>query len=141
MSEGSTSAGSVRQASRTPASARVAPRRLADLDEPTRTLMAALDRRLRQGFGRRLKGLVLFGSRARGDHTADSDADIAVVLAGSIDRTFAIKSVIIDDTYDLFLESGILIQPWPLEAAWLENPALSPCPHIVASVLREGIDW
>lgn len=102
--------------------------------------MAALHPRLQQRFGRRLKGLILFGSRARGDRTADSDADVAVVLAGPIDRTFAIKSAIIDDTYDLFLKTGILIQPWPLEETWLDDPALAPYPHIVASVLREGID-
>jgi predicted nucleotidyltransferase len=102
--------------------------------------MATLHRRLRQRFGDRLKGLILFGSRARGDHTADSDADVAVVLAGPIGKAFAIKSIIIDDTYDLFLDSGVLVQPWPLEESWLDDPALAPCPHIVASVLREGID-
>jgi antitoxin ChpS len=84
--------------------------------------------------------VILFGSRARGDHSADSDADVAVVLAGPIGKTFAIKSIIIDDTYDLFLDSGVLIQPWPLEESWLDDPALPPCPHIVTSVLREGID-
>jgi predicted nucleotidyltransferase len=102
--------------------------------------MAALYRRLRQRFGGRLKGMILFGSRARGDHTADSDADVAIVLAAPIGKTFAIKSAIIDDTYDLFLESGILIQPWPLEEGWLDDPAPAPWPHIVASVRREGID-
>jgi predicted nucleotidyltransferase len=110
------------------------------LDEPTRALMAALRQRLRQRFGRRLKGVVLFGSRARGDHMADSDADVAVVLTGPIEKSFAIKSAIIDDTYDLFLESGILIQPWPLEESWLDDPCSAPHPHIVTAVLREGID-
>ena len=101
--------------------------------------MVALHRRLGRRFGRHLKGVILFGSRARGDHTANSDADVAVVLKKPIEKTFAIKSAIIDDTYDLFLESGILIQPWPLEESWLETPELSPYPHIVAIVLREGI--
>jgi hypothetical protein len=136
MSEASTSAGLRRRAS--PGHARVAGP--VDLDEATRALMATLHRRLRQRFGERLKGLFLFGSRALGDHSADSDADVAVMLAGPIGKTFAIKSAIIDDTYDLFLESGILIQPWPLEQRWLENPELSPYPHIVASVRREGVD-
>ena len=36
---------------------------------------------VRRAYGDRLKGLYLFGSRARGDHTAESDADVAVVLA------------------------------------------------------------
>lgn len=113
---------------------------MGDLDEPTGALMAALHRRMRQRFGDRLRGLILFGSRARGDHSADSDADVAVVLAGPIGKILAIKSIIIDDTYDLFLDSGVLVQPWPLEESWLDDPALAPCPHIVTSVLREGID-
>jgi predicted nucleotidyltransferase len=88
MSEGSGSA-DLLPASRRPKRARVARRDLLDLDEPTRTLMAALQRRLQQRFGRRLKGLILFGSRARGEHTADSDADVAIVLAGPIEKPFA----------------------------------------------------
>ena len=139
MSERSTSAGLSRRASRIGARVERA-RGIGDLDEPTGALMAALHRRLRQRFGDRLRGLILFGSRARGDHSADSDADVAVVLAGPIGKTFTIKSIIIDDTYDLFLDSGILIQPWPLEEIWLDDPALAPYPHIVTSVLREGID-
>jgi hypothetical protein len=141
MSGSLVSADLLSRASRTPERARVASRRRAELDEPTRILMAALNRRLGQRFGRRLKGLILFGSRARGDHTADSDADVAVVLAGPIGNSFAIKSAIIDDSYDLFLESGVLVQPWPLEEGWLDDPASARCPHIVASVLREGIAW
>ena len=79
--------------------------------------MAPLHRRLRRRFGERLKSLILFGSRARGDHAGDSDADVAIVLAGPIGKPFAVKSTVIDDTYDLFLDSGILIQPWPSTSA------------------------
>ena len=52
--------------------------------------MAALDRRQRAlieslltaAFGRRLRGVLLFGSEARGEPREDSDVDILVVLAG-----------------------------------------------------------
>jgi hypothetical protein len=59
---------------------------------------------------------------------------------GRSGRTFTIKSIIIDDSYDLFRDSGILVQPWPLEGSWLDDPARAPYPHIVTNVLREGID-
>jgi hypothetical protein len=35
----------------------------------------------------------------------DSDADVAVMLTGPIEKVFPIKSAIVDDRYDLFLES------------------------------------
>ena len=35
---------------------------------------------LRELLGRRLRKLVLFGSRARGDYNDDSDTDVAVVV-------------------------------------------------------------
>ncbi|MBV9570761.1 MAG: nucleotidyltransferase domain-containing protein [Alphaproteobacteria bacterium] len=36
-------------------------------------------------YGSRLKRVLLYGSRARGDHQADSDYDVLVVLEGPID--------------------------------------------------------
>ncbi len=36
-------------------------------------------------YGPRLKGLILFGSRARQTHREDSDIDLAVILEGPLD--------------------------------------------------------
>jgi len=47
-----------------------------ELDEALRQLK----RELEELYGERLKGLYLFGSRARGDAEPDSDVDVAVVL-------------------------------------------------------------
>lgn len=38
-------------------------------------------RAVREAYGSRVKGIYLFGSRARGDHNPESDADVAVVLS------------------------------------------------------------
>ncbi|MGD9495779.1 MAG: nucleotidyltransferase family protein [Armatimonadota bacterium] len=46
-----------------------------ELDEPLRQLK----RELQALYGDRLRGLCLFGSRARGDAAPDSDVDVAVV--------------------------------------------------------------
>ncbi len=40
---------------------------------------------VRPAYGDRLKGLMVFGSRARGDASPDSDLDVAVILAGDVD--------------------------------------------------------
>jgi hypothetical protein len=109
------------------------------LDQGTRALVGALKSRLHTRYGSRLKGLILFGSRARGDFSEESDADVAVVLKGPIERPYDIKCDVIDTTYDLFLDSGIIIQPWPLQEDWLDEPQASPYPHVVRAILREGI--
>ncbi len=45
-----------------------------DIDEEVlRSSLRELDRRLKAKFGERYSKLILFGSRARGDHQPDSD--------------------------------------------------------------------
>jgi predicted nucleotidyltransferase len=101
--------------------------------------MRAVKSRLADLYGTRLKGLILFGSRARGDFTEASDADVAIVLEELSRRPFAVKCEVIDATYDLFLDSGVVIQLWPLRADWLDQPQASPYPHVIRAILREGI--
>jgi predicted nucleotidyltransferase len=109
-------------------------------DPRTRQLVRAVKARLTGLYGARLKRLILFGSRARADFTEASDADLAIVLAPPFERPFAVKCEVIDATYDLFLDSGIIIQPWPLCEEWLDDPEASPYPHLVRAIRREGIE-
>jgi predicted nucleotidyltransferase len=109
------------------------------LDPLTQALIRAVRSRLEQLYGSRLKALILFGSRARGDFSEASDADLAIVLEPPMKRPYAVKCDIIDATYDLFLDSGIIIQPWPLQTDWLDEPQASPYPQVVDAILREGI--
>jgi predicted nucleotidyltransferase len=48
-------------------------------------VLGRLKRELQALYGPRLKRVLLYGSRARGDHQPDSDYDILVVLDGPID--------------------------------------------------------
>jgi len=109
------------------------------LDACTEQLIRAVKSRLEELYGSRLKGLILFGSRARGDFTEASDADVAIIFEDVVEHPFAVKCEVIDATYDLFLDSGIIIQPWPLREDWLEEPQASPYPHVIRAILREGI--
>ena len=56
----------------------------------TREQVLALVREFRDRlagiYGSRLKGVYLYGAYARGEATADSDIDVAVVLAGPVHR-------------------------------------------------------
>jgi len=50
------------------------------LTRAERRVVTELAKRLRAGFGDRLARVVLFGSRARGDATEESDIDLLVLL-------------------------------------------------------------
>jgi uncharacterized protein (UPF0332 family)/predicted nucleotidyltransferase len=101
-------------------------------------LLADLERRLERRFGERFVALYLFGSRARGDHDPDSDVDVAVVLDQELPRPFDVTREILEDTYDLLLDTGYYIQPWPLEKGSLDDPLSHPYPQISRAVLRDG---
>jgi len=88
--------------------------------------------------GHRLVGLVVFGSRARGDATAESDLDIAVVLSDErIDRLRE-KMILAGIAYDAIVETGIHVQPWPFGAAEWRNPNENPNPSLVLAARRDG---
>jgi predicted nucleotidyltransferase len=102
-------------------------------------LLAELKRRLERRFGERFVALYLFGSRARGDHDPDSDVDVAVLLDRALPDSFEVTREILEDTYDLLLETGYYIQPWALEKGSLEDPPAHPHPRISRAIQREGI--
>jgi predicted nucleotidyltransferase len=65
--------------------------------------------------------LMLFGSRARGDHARDSDADVAVLLRGGHQRLLPTKLAMADEAFDVMLETGVRIQPLPIwEDEWAD---------------------
>jgi Nucleotidyltransferase domain len=109
------------------------------IDPVVRSALGELDRQLRSRFGRKYLKLVLFGSRARGDNLPESDADVAVIMRGRMADRWALKRLIIEDTYPILLETGLYIQPWPLEEGELDNPDRSSNPPLLRNVVREGI--
>jgi predicted nucleotidyltransferase len=56
-----------------------------DKPAPDDPILARLKRELVALYGPRLKQVLLYGSRARGDHRDDSDYDVLVVLEGELD--------------------------------------------------------
>jgi antitoxin ChpS len=84
---------------------------------------------VRAEFGARLRGVYLFGSRARGDNDPDSDVDVAVVLTDLSDYA-DVEEFLSKASFDLFLETGVFIDPQPIsDAAWTDplnhgNPVL-----------------
>ncbi|MBK7876495.1 MAG: nucleotidyltransferase domain-containing protein [Planctomycetes bacterium] len=72
--------------------------------------------RLTATFGRRLRDVVLYGSRARGDHRPDSDFDVLVVLTGPIALERDVPATV-DALYPIQLELDVPLHASPVDAA------------------------
>jgi predicted nucleotidyltransferase len=71
---------------------------------------------VRRHYGDRVKGIYLFGSRARGDHEPESDADVAIVLEAGDWIEWVERRALNAIAYEPRLDSGLAIQPWPFSA-------------------------
>jgi antitoxin ChpS len=107
------------------------------LDVATEAALGAFRCRLEERFGPRLRGLVLFGSRARGDHHDESDADVAVFLQPVADPISA-QMDMAADAYAVFLDTGIMIQPWAFGGS-PEHPDRGRAAQLLEAVEAEGI--
>ena len=84
-------------------------------------------------------GAIVFGSRARGTHRPDSDADVAVLLHGEHQRFLSTKLGMSDLAYDVLLETGINISPLPIWLDEWEHPENYSNPELLTNIAREGI--
>lgn len=85
------------------------------------------------------KELIVYGSRARGDHRPDSDADVAVLMDGAHKPFLDTKLKMSDAAYDVLLDTGINISPLPI---WLDewaHPETHVNPALLANIAREGV--
>jgi predicted nucleotidyltransferase len=84
-------------------------------------------------------GAILFGSRARGTHRPDSDADVAVLLNGAHQRFLPTKLAMADVAFDVLLETGINISPLPV---WLDewnDPENYANPALLQNIAHDGV--
>jgi predicted nucleotidyltransferase len=88
-----------------------------------------------QRFPGRVKSVVLFGSRARGDAHEGSDYDVAVFIEGLVDRR-SIDHALSDIAYPHIL-AGIHIRPLALPETYLSTPQRG---TLAANIARDGVD-
>lgn len=108
------------------------------VDSATKRALDDFKARLAKRYGKRLKGVFLFGSRARGDYRPDSDADLAVFL-DSVSDPIREQMAMGDDAYDIWMETDIRIEPWVFEHASLADPDKYRAARLVKTIRREGI--
>ena len=109
-----------------------------------RSRLDAETERAARAFLRRLDGrysvrqAILFGSRARGSHGADSDADIAVVLTGPHGDRIAAALDMAGIAFEVLLGKGGLVGAPPLGGGELKRPEKFSNPGLVEAILRGG---
>lgn len=80
---------------------------------------------------------IVFGSRARGDNRPDSDADLALVFEHG--NEWSIVELLGGLSFDVLMDTGILIQPVPISTFDWAHPEGFPRPGFLRNVAREGI--
>lgn len=84
-------------------------------------------------------GAIVYGSRARGTHRPDSDADVAVLLKGEHQRALTTALAMADVAFDVLLDTGINISPLPVWLDEWEHPENHSNPALLRNIAREGV--
>ncbi|MBP8276000.1 MAG: nucleotidyltransferase domain-containing protein [Propionivibrio sp.] len=86
-----------------------------------------------------IAGAIVYGSRARGTHRPDSDADVVVLLNGEPQRVLTTALDMADVAYDVLLDTGINISPLPVWIDEWEHPETYSNPDLLHNIAREGV--
>jgi predicted nucleotidyltransferase len=83
--------------------------------------------------------VILYGSRARGDHSLESDVDLAIILKGRPQRFLAVAKEFASLAYDVQLDTGFYISPLPIwEREW-KHPEKAENPSLINNIVKEGV--
>lgn len=83
-------------------------------------------------------GAIVYGSRVRGTHRPDSDADVAVLLKGEHQKVLTTTLAMADVAFDVLLETGINISPLPVWIDEWEYPENYSNPTLLQNIVKEG---
>lgn len=82
----------------------------------TSVLLARIKARLQAVYGDRLRGVVLYGSEARGEATSGSGVDILVLLAGPVALGQELQTII-EALYPLQRDMERVLEAFPVDEA------------------------
>lgn len=102
--------------------------------EPINDLLQELKGGLIDKYGKNLKGVMLFGSYARGKENIDSDIDIAIILEDFSHACFEIERTV-DLVSELSLKFDTLISLVPIrEKDWLKRKT-----SLISNIKHDGV--
>lgn len=98
-------------------------------------VVSEFSRRVRQRYGKRLRGIYLYGSRARGEVSPDSDVDLAVVLS-SLENFWKEFHGLKQIAYEVSFGQGkpVVLSVMPIGAHDFQKASLP----IIQAIRREG---
>ena len=99
--------------------------------------LADFVRAVENAYGHRLAGVFLYGSRARGEHRADSDYDVGVVLDDEGVILWQEVNRLADLALDSLLSRGIEIQAVPFSASEWRGQA--PARELAREARRDAV--
>ncbi len=82
---------------------------------------------------------ILFGSRARRTHRADSDADIAVIIRGEHGQRSTVALEMAGVAFEVLLSTGVLIEALPLWQDEIDHPERFNNPALIENIRRDGV--
>lgn len=104
------------------------------LPEDLQELLGRLDRGIAELYGERYRGLVLFGSYARGEANEGSDVDLLMLLEGEV-RSWQEYLRVEPIKWPLSLESGYVLSLFPVS---VEAYRSAPKPFLM-NARKEGV--
>jgi uncharacterized protein len=93
---------------------------------------------VRKRLGGHLVGLYLFGSRARGDHEPESDADVAVVVDDEAIGWKDLERELVVLAYETLLSGKTVIEPFLVSRSGWADPDLQHNQFLGRAMKRDG---
>jgi len=104
------------------------------MDPKVKRLVDQVKAHLHETYGEGIKRVIVYGSRARGEATKDSDVDVLVLVGQSLNPR-EVDDSLSDPLYDVLLEEGELVSAIVIPEDFFENHSLP----FMLNVRKEGV--